>query len=69
VDNIEISDKSPTTYLGEYLSRFPEQRADEVYRFHASPFDWQDMEYQSFLSERRKLMADVSKAGFEQIGK
>lgn len=67
-DNIDISDKAPAQYLGDYLARFSKQDIEKMYRHHALPQNWQDMTYQDFLSARRKLMAEVIKEGFSRIG-
>ena len=34
---------------------------------HALPDNWENMTYESFLVERRKLMAKVIKAGYDRI--
>ena len=36
-------------------------------RFHALPDGWENMEYPDFLSQRRKLMADVIRQGYETL--
>jgi len=38
-----------------------------MYRLHALPERWYEMEYQQFLKERRKKMAEVIRQGFEKI--
>jgi hypothetical protein len=58
-DNIDISDKSPREYIGEYKERFSEKELSGMYKLHALPDNWESMEYAAFLEERRKLMAKV----------
>jgi hypothetical protein len=66
-DNIAISDKAPTEYLGEYLKRFSKDQVEQMYYWHALPSGWQNMKYADFLEERRKLMAQVIRDGFEAL--
>lgn len=40
-----------------------------MYRFHAMPDQWYEMEYTRFLMERRRRMAEVIRQGFEMISK
>ena len=66
-DNIAISDKAPTEYLGDYLKRFSKDQVEKMYYWHALPAGWQNMKYADFLEERRKLMAQVIRDGFEAL--
>lgn len=63
-DNGDISDESPAEYFPRYSDRFDESMAF----WHALPPNWTAMEYPSFLSERRKLIAKVVRAGFLHLG-
>jgi len=63
-ENIEISDTPPSEYWPRYAAQFT---AEDRW-FHALPDDWEAMEYESFLVERRKLIARVVRRGFESIG-
>lgn len=66
-DNIAISDKRPSEYFPERFEKLPPtDRADAVF-WHALPPKWEHMEYFDFLQARRKLLADVVKAGFEHL--
>lgn len=64
-DNINISDKQPSEYLPYYAARFDEEELNKMYYWHCLPMDWENMEYRSFLIERRKLIALVIKDAFE----
>ena len=60
--NSEISDKDPAEYAPTY-----EQNTDDQTRtLHAMPERWWEMDYQEFLTERRKLMAGVIRKAFEK---
>jgi hypothetical protein len=63
-ENIEISDTAPSLYWPRYADQFS---ADDLFH-HALPQDWAQMDYEQFLTERRKLMAQVIREGFETIG-
>ncbi|NQU68475.1 MAG: DUF262 domain-containing protein, partial [Candidatus Marinimicrobia bacterium] len=66
-DNIAISDMAPAEYLSKYLSRFNEEEKHDMYYWHALPDGWENMEYLQFLDERRRLMAKVTRNGFETL--
>ena len=60
--NSEISDKDPAEYAPTY-----EQNTDDQARtLHAMPERWWEMDYQEFLTARRKLMAGVIRKAFEK---
>ena len=63
-DNGEISDISPAEYFPTYADRFTDQMA----YWHALPPNWTEMDYPTFLAERRKLIAKVVRDGFERLG-
>jgi hypothetical protein len=63
-ENIEISAKAPSEYWPLYADQFTEED-----RFHhALPVGWDQMTYAEFLTERRKLIAQVVRKGFDSIG-
>jgi hypothetical protein len=72
-DNIGISDQPPYEYVPKLESRFTiegsftSDELREMYRLHALPERWYEMEYQQFLEERRKRMAEIIRQGFEKI--
>ena len=63
-ENIEISDTAPSSYWPRYAGQF----STEDLFHHALPQDWAQMDYEEFLQERRRLMAQVIHKGFETIG-
>lgn len=66
-DNIAISDSPPSDYYPKYASRFKENELREMCFWHALPDGWENMEYQKFLEQRRKLIAQVTKKGFQEL--
>jgi len=68
-DNNAIGDAAPAEYyprLVEDLEWVPELR-EQMSWWHALPGDWYQMQYQDFLQERRKRLAEVIQAGFESL--
>ena len=63
-ENIKISDTAPSSYWPRYADQFS---IEDLFH-HALPQDWAQMDYEQFLDERRKLMAQVIRKGFETIG-
>jgi len=66
-DNIDISDAPPTEYVPKIKVRFSTEEWQRMHELHALPSDWQLMGYADFLVERRKLMADIVRRGFETL--
>jgi len=67
-DNIDISDDPPSVYFPKMVSLFvPEARIDELKTIHALPDKWYELDYKEFLNQRRKLMANVIKNGYDTL--
>lgn len=68
-DNIKISDKAPQTYVPELEQRFTAAAAElqQMYEWHGLPERWYELDYHTFIDERKKRMALVIKAGFERL--
>lgn len=66
-DNIEISDDDPTVYVAALRQLFKPDAWELMHRLHALPTGWEAMPYDAFLQERRKLMADIIRQGFETL--
>src|SRR5690606_37832783 len=58
-DNIDISAKAPADYVPLLKSRFSEEDWSAMHRLHALPDGWETMAYDTFLAERRRLMAQI----------
>lgn len=66
-DNNDISDQKPSEYLPGYLERFADEEKRQMYYWHGLPEGWEQMEYPTFLSKRRKKMADVIRGAFNKL--
>jgi hypothetical protein len=66
-DNIEILDDSPAVYMKEQLEKIPADEKEGIFADHALPNEWEHMEYDEFLTQRRVLMAKVIKRGYERL--
>ncbi|TDY02860.1 GmrSD restriction endonuclease domain-containing protein [Thiohalophilus thiocyanatoxydans] len=66
-DNIKASDDSPSEYLPKLKNRFSKSTLEAMYRFHALPPEWENMEYREFLEKRRELMAQIIREGYEKL--
>lgn len=67
--NIWISDREPAEYWPALVAErgFEGGRLRQQMFWHALPEDWQAMGYDEFLQERRILMAQVTRAGYERL--
>jgi hypothetical protein len=68
-DNISISDTAPADYLPEYLNRLSPDEKQKMYYWHALPENWEQMNFEDFLIERRKRIAQVVKDAYGNISK
>lgn len=66
-DNIDISDESPAVYVPELESRFSAKEWERMHEHHALPLGWHTLPYDTFLVERRKLMAAIIRKGYESL--
>ena len=66
--NIHITDKPPIEYVDEYRTRLGEEEYKKTCTENALPENFEKMEYSQFLNERRKLMADIIKQGYQRLG-
>jgi hypothetical protein len=64
-DNVDIGAKPPAVYVPHMRDRFSKAQWDRMCELHALPPNWESMDYQDFLRERRSLMAQIIKRGFE----
>jgi len=66
-DNISISDSPPSEYFEAYWCRLTtKEQADQAY-WHALHSSWEQLDYQTFLTERRKGIAKVIADGFKRL--
>jgi len=66
-DNIAISDQPPRDYVPELEKRFTSVELQLMCAWHALPDGWYEMDYSTFLKERRKRIAQVIRRGFEKL--
>ena len=66
-DNMKISDRPPLEYTPQLKARFSQVELTRMYRCHALPENWERMEYQTFLKERRGLMAQIIFEGYRAL--
>jgi len=66
-DNVEISDDPPSVYVPMMRARFDDEEWELLHTLHALPPSWESMPYDTFLVERRRLIADVIRRGFETL--
>jgi hypothetical protein len=66
-DNNAISDQAPAVYAPVLKERFSSLELDRMYRLHALPLNWEQMEYNVFLQKRRELMAEVISLGYKTL--
>ena len=66
-DNLEISDRSPAEYWPVMTKGMDVSQLKEQSRLHALPIGWEHLEYDEFCEKRRKLIAEVVRAGFDRL--
>ncbi len=66
-DNISISDKSPAEYAPAIEQRMNREELREMYRWHALPEGWYQLDYADFLKKRRELMAGIIRDGYRLL--
>jgi len=68
-DNARIADKGPPLYVPALCEGIAKKKLAEMYRLHALPDGWEEMEYAEFLEARRELMAGVVRDAFAKLRK
>lgn len=66
-DNTSISAKAPSDYAPAFESTLSTAEADRTHRWHALPPQWWLLSYETFLEERRILMAEVVREAWERL--
>lgn len=65
--NIKIGKQSPAEYVPALDAALSAEQRDRMYFWHAMPPLWWEMEYQTFLVERRIRMAKVIRSAWEDL--
>ena len=69
-DNMVIGDQSPAEYFRPIFERKTDEKdIADVMKYNALPENWYNMNYNDFLTERRKMMANVIKEGYEKLNR
>jgi len=68
-DNIAISDDAPSQYWPEQLAakQIPSDQLERQRYWHALPDGWEEMDYPTFLAERRKLMGEIVRDAYLKL--
>lgn len=66
-DNVDASSKPPSEYVPLLEKRFSAEELREMYRFHALPDGWAEMDYDDFLNSRREQIARVVREAFDGL--
>ena len=66
-DNMDILDAAPSIYYQIVCPSCSEEEILQMEKENALPHGWEEMKYEDFLVERRKLMAARIKEAFEQL--
>jgi len=66
-DNIEISDRPPSSYAPALEQRFTPEEIERMYHHHALATAWYSMDYNEFLEDRRVRMAEIIKQGYQSL--
>lgn len=66
-ENISIGEAPPSVYGPQMQARISAEDWSAMTAHHALPQGWESMDYPRFLDERRKLMADVIRRGYEKL--
>ena len=66
-DNMDILDDAPSVYYPIVCAGRSEEEILQMEKENALPHGWEEMKYEDFLVERRKVMAARIKEAFEQL--
>ena len=66
-DNTAISASPPSQYVPGLEARFAPAVLQEMYRHHALPLGWHNMDYDAFLKERRSRIAQTIREAYEKL--
>lgn len=66
-NNIYISDDAPSEYVRKYRETLGEGEYRRNCEEHALPLGFEGLDYEEFLSERRRLMGELVKRAYERL--
>lgn len=67
--NIDISDDAPIDYVSRHREKLGEDKYKLTCEQNALPENFESMDYQTFLSQRRLLMSKIVKKAYEELDK
>lgn len=69
-ENTTIGARSPADYVPRLRSKLKisDDQWGRMCAEHALPIGWENLEYEDFLPERRRRMADIIRVAFRQLG-
>ena len=67
--NIDISDDAPIDYVSRYREKLGEDKYKLTCEQNALPENFESMDYQTFLSQRRLLMSKIVKKAYKELDK
>lgn len=68
-DNTKISSQPPTDYLPALKERFTAAELERMYYWHGLPDNWEGMEYNEFLIQRRERIAKVISDAYQLMAR
>lgn len=68
-DNMDILDEAPAKYYPIICQGRTQEEILQMEQENALPHGWENMTYETFLEQRRKLMAEIIQKGFEVLKK
>lgn len=68
-DNMDILDEAPSKYYPIICQGRTQADILQMEKENALPHGWENMTYEEFLEQRRKLMAEIIKQGFAFLKK
>ncbi len=66
-ENVKISNSEPTHYWPIFSEQLDSEQIERQMHWHALPRGWEQLDYDSFREKRRKLIAKITKEGFEKL--
>lgn len=66
-DNMRVSDRPPVEYVPVLRERFNAKELENMYYWHALPENWETLEYNDFLEQRRERISQVISDGYSQL--
>jgi hypothetical protein len=66
-ENLDIRDKEPGAYVSAIQPRFTADAWEKMHELHPLPEHWHELDYSDFLEQRRFLMANIIRRGFESL--